>query len=96
MKIYLPHIHYTVTVRDFKKFKGGGFSGQAMTEKVDKNNCILWLPHPIKANGTLFHEVTHALQFICEARNMDFVQEQEHFGYIAQLITNKLLGLEYV
>lgn len=95
MKIYLPHIHYTISVRDIKKAKMDGFVGKAMTEKIDKNNCILWLPYPIKASGTVFHEIVHVLQFICESRHIDFVLEQEHLGYIAQYISNRLLGLEY-
>lgn len=77
---------------DAKKSK---YPVPASTEKIDKNTCILWLPHPIKANGTLFHEITHALQFICEARNIDFILEQEHMGYIAQFVTNEILGWKY-
>lgn len=83
-KIFLPHINYTVTVKEFKKLEGF-VPTKAYTEYIDSRNCILHLPKNIQGS-MLCHEIVHVLQFICKARNMEFTLESEHMGYISQYL----------
>jgi hypothetical protein len=41
----------------------------------------------------IFHEIVHALQYICERRGIDMEEEKEHMGYLASFLTEQLLGL---
>lgn len=97
MRIYLPHLHYTVHVKERESFKGKT-DFIAVCVRDDDRNSTIYIKKPIKkwAHGTLVHEVIHALQFICESRNIDFLQEQEHVGYLAQYIFNKITGHSYI
>lgn len=101
MKIYLPHINYTVTIKDIDKsskitklFKNKPFG---MAEQVDMNNAILYLPKKIHTyqHTTVGHEIIHVLQYIAEDRNMNFLLEHEHFAYLFSYIFNKILGYEF-
>ena len=57
MKIHLPHIGYTITVRDIKHYKAEGLPHAIeIAEKVDNNNAILWLKYPNVMNGILGRE----------------------------------------
>ena len=91
MKIYLPHIHYTVYVRTFKKAPDSVSSALAYTENIDNNSCAIYLGKKCHV-GDVAHELIHVLQFICLARNMDFRLEQEHMGYLMQYLMGRLLG----
>ena len=90
-EIYLPHINYTVRVRQFKKAPQQLPNARAYVESLDDHSCTLYIenkPHPCD----LAHEVVHVLQFIALSRNMDFKLEQEHFGYMMQYIMGQVLG----
>lgn len=100
MKIQIPHINYTVTIKDIaKKDTSNIFKNKptGIAEQVDKNNAIIYLPKEIKhyQHGIVGHEIIHILQFIAEDRNMNFVLEQEHFAYLFMYIFGKVLGYEY-
>ena len=94
MKIYLPHIHYTVHVKPFKKRVGVPEIALDYTERHDNNSCTVFLG---KRNmpGDIAHELVHVLQFICIARNMDFCTETEHMGYIMHFLMGKIMGHSY-
>lgn len=93
MKIYLPHIHYTVYVRRFKKHPSLSHA-LAYTERLDNNSAVLHLP-PRQTPGDLAHELIHVLRFICESRNMDFTLESEHMAYIMQYLMAQVLGYQW-
>lgn len=95
MKVYLPHINYTVYILTFKKPHKDLPQSKAYTEKgADGKSCAMYLPKKVTA-GTVAHEIIHVLRYICEARDMSFLLEEEHMAYIAQYLTNKALGYEY-
>lgn len=100
MKIYIPHIHYFVFIKDVKKSKGEikEFlkNNVACREIVDNNSSIIWIKFPIKNNvGSLAHEIIHVLQHISFVRGIDFIKEEEHFAYLMQFILNKATGYEF-
>lgn len=94
MKVYLPHINYTVHILKFKGTKELP-KALAYTKKgADGRSCAIYFPKK-PAPGTVAHEVVHVLRYICEAREMSFLLEEEHMAYIAQLLTNTALGYIY-
>lgn len=95
MKVYLPHINYTVFIKTFEKSPKELSSAKAYTAKgADGKSCVMYLPKKVTP-GTVVHEVVHVLRYICEDKNMSFLLEEEHMAYIAQYITNEALGYEY-
>lgn len=94
MKIYLPHINYTVHTRVFK-YHARVPNARAYVKRTDKNSCIIYLPKRTSSSD-LAHELIHVLQYICTDRDMDFVQEQEHMGYIMHYLMGRIRGYEWV
>jgi hypothetical protein len=94
MKIQIPHLAYTITLKDaYHKSMGNMPSCQ----KVDNGNCIIWMPKKIRKEvTTVAHEVVHAVQFICNSRDIDMVQEQEHIAYMVQYIMAKILNVKLI
>ncbi len=92
-KIYLPHINHTVHVRN-QKPRPDGLPSVAWTEKIDDWNTAIYLPK-ILMPPTVAHELIHVLQYISDAKGIDFVHEQEHFGYLMQYLLGKILGYEW-
>jgi len=90
MKIYLPHIHYTVYTKPLKAHPSLKYA-QAWTERTNRNTSTIYLPKKTN-DGDLAHELIHVLQFICEDRNMNFLLEQEHTAYIMQYLMGKIRG----
>ena len=63
----------------------------AWIHEVDRCHCVIYFkknPNPC----TVAHELTHALQHICEVRHMDFLEEREHMAYIMQYAMGRILG----
>lgn len=95
MKVYLPHINYTVHILKFKVAPKEMPNALAYTKKgANGSSCAMYFPKKV-APGTVTHEVVHVLRYICEARDMSFLLEEEHMAYIAQLLTNTALGYIY-
>ena len=95
MKIYLPHIHYTIYVKEFKKAPDGTNFKAYAVKGEDGNSCTIYLPKKPQP-GTVAHELTHALRYICVDRNMDFRSEEEHMAYIMNYAINRILGYSYL
>lgn len=94
MKIYLAHIHYTVNVRKFKDAPEEVPNALAYVRRLDENSCVVYLSG--KQNpGDVAHELTHVLQNICLARNIEFSLEREHMGYIMHYLMGKILGYQW-
>lgn len=98
MKIELPHIGYTVHIKDRRVSKRAASTMHAATERMSAHSATIYIPLPLKRQDepTLVHEIIHVLQYICESKHIDFVQEQEHMAYIANHIFNRALGYHYV
>ena len=94
MKIYIHHLVYTIHIKDkYHKHMGNLPS----CERMDNNNCILWLPKKIRREvTTVAHEVMHVLQYIAEARDINMTAEQEHMGYLMQYIMAKVLQIKLI
>jgi hypothetical protein len=97
MKIKINHLHYTVIIKDRRKFKDYPHM-LAVTQRDSKNQSTIYISLPLKKNlyGSLVHEITHILQFICRDRGIDFTDEMEHTAYIAHYIFNEATGYEYI
>lgn len=95
-KIYLPHIHYTVLVKEFIKPPVIIANAKAYVEHLEQGCCILYLQKGEKIMpGDLAHEIVHVLQFICEDMNMTFELEREHMAYLMQYIMGQVMGHHY-
>lgn len=97
MKIEIPHLGYTILVKDVSK---GKQDWKAWVHRDNNNQCTVFLDlknlkKPVYF-PTIAHEITHVLQFIALARDIDFMTEQEHFGYMTNYILNKILGYSYI
>ncbi len=89
MKILIPHLRYTVEVKDISKYKGKvDFLG--MVEDAGVTGCIMWLPFPIK-RAILVHELIHVLQDIYEKKEMVMEDEIEHTAYLMEWLYEEIL-----
>ncbi len=97
MKIYLPHINYTVHFYSGKDVLRifDDQEGKAWTAKGEKESIISVRKEKDAMAGVIAHEIIHVLQNIADDRGMDFVSETEHFGYLMQYILGKILGYEW-
>ena len=95
MKIYLPHLHYTIFVKVFTKKPPQLLHAKAYTEHTDSNTCTLFLEKKRESPGDVAHELIHVLQFICEDRDMIFTLEREHMAYLMHYLMGKILGYEW-
>ncbi len=93
MKIYLPHIKYTVYVKEFKTPPPQIANAQAWVRRDDMYSSTIFIKKGEKKNTpNIAHEVVHILQFICLDRNIDFCTETEHMGYLMQYFTGEIMG----
>lgn len=96
MKCYLPHIHYTVNIKQFKKAPDSIENALAYVERDDSNSCTVYIDKTKKLMpGDIAHELIHVLQFICLDRNMNFTLEEEHCAYIMHYLMGKIFGHTY-
>ena len=101
IKIKIPHLKYTVFILD--KSKAVGITKEylktrnACAVRVNNTTATVFIKMPVKQLQfpLLVHELVHVLQYIARDRDMDFIQEQEHFAYIMHYILNQVLGYEF-
>jgi len=81
-KIYIPHLNYTVHVKPINMARTPAriHTALAYVERIDNRLCEVHMPRN-DLPSSVAHELIHVLQYICEARHIDFVQEQEHMSY---------------
>lgn len=98
MKIYFPHIAYTVYVKDIKGLKERLPGATAQTDCINRSTSIIWLKYPIDRTSppTIAHEIIHVIRNILLDRNTRLKNENEHMAYIAQHIMGKVLNLVYI
>lgn len=95
--ISIPHLGYTVRVRDINRYKGEKPNkALAFVEPTGFNSCTIHLNLlKVVTPGCLAHELIHVLQFMCIDRNMDFVRETEHMAYLIHYLMGVILGYEW-
>ena len=99
--IKIPHLEYTVYLKDVKQAKGQIAESlkllQAGTTHESTKSSTIWIKLPITfmESPTLGHEIIHVLQNICRERNIDFILEEEHVAYLFHYIMNECLGYKY-
>lgn len=103
-KVIIPHLAYTIYLKDLRKpskvvkdaMKDSTFVYKACCEKGTHFSAIyMFLPIKESDIPTLCHELTHAMQNICESKGIDFIRERESIAYMYQYALNELLGYEY-
>lgn len=95
-KIYLPHIHYTLHIKQIGKLPEGLSYAYAYVKRNDKNSCTLYLDQKRKViHADVAHELIHVMQFICLDRNIDFCTETEHMGYIMHYLLAQLTNCSW-
>lgn len=92
MKIYLPHLNYTVYVRRFKKPPKEAPNALAYTKSDDMYSSTIFVSKKMRLQD-IAHELVHVLQFICVDKSMDFIQEQEHMAYIMGFLFKKIQAI---
>ncbi len=92
MKIELPHIWYTLIVKDIKSFPGTKL-GSACSRRDSEHQSTLFLQVPIKFGNidNMVHELNHVLRNLFEDRSMNFLEEREHAAYIMGYWTSEIL-----
>lgn len=97
IEIYLPHLHYTIYVRLNSTVFLNRQGSECACEGIDKSSLRLHFRSKPKPHNfpSVAHEVMHAVQWICQARAIDMVREEEHCAYIMQYILNQILGYKY-
>jgi len=91
--IRLPHLGYTVRIRGPKPHPDGKPSAAWIT-RDNADRCTIYLPNKLTP-GMVSHELVHALQYICEDRNMEFLTESEHTAYLMQYMMNRCFGYTF-
>lgn len=94
--INLPHLTYQVYFYTGKDIpKNCSNEGSIAWTVKGENSSAVCIREKIDAQPTLLaHEIMHVLQFLAHERNMDFLQEQEHFAYLMQFLLAEMLGVK--
>lgn len=96
--IEIPHLGYKVYFGVLtKEFTGRHEKSLMMAEDTNKNAATIIFkkkPTALEA-GTVAHEITHVLQYLCRRRNITMENETEHMGYLMQYIFNGIYDCEY-
>ena len=105
-KILIPHLGYTIFIEDISKapkdIKEDMSDAYAFVSRDNFNTSTMYFHKDILVKKvpyhlipTVFHETIHVLQNIALDRHIEFKLEKEHFGYLANYISNHILGVEY-
>lgn len=100
----IPHLRATVYFMDLSKLKGIPHKGSAYTCVIGETDDMhidigIFISNIKKAVNSIsympaiFHEITHAIQILCEQRNMTIETESEHTAMLASYMAEKLLDL---
>ena len=103
--ICLPHLDYTVYVKDLSELKLINESGVeeqiatgGYTTKIDHSSCAIFFEDiknsskNIVAIPYLAHEVMHVIQLLCERSQMKVEEEKEHTAYLMHYILNQIIN----
>jgi len=94
--IIIPHLGYTVKIRPFKNAPEEMPNALAFVKSETPHTCTLYLDFSKHMEaGDIAHELVHVLQFLCLHRNIDFVTETEHMGYLMGWMMGVIFNREY-
>ena len=96
-EIKIPHLKYTIQVRDLSELKGVKKKGGGYTAIVDENTACIFIEDlketvkHIENIPHIAHEVMHVIQIICENFGMSIENEQEHTAYLMFYILEEII-----
>lgn len=95
--IEIPHLGFTVYVKDLSELEGVEKKGSGFTAQFGEDNAVIFL-EDVKKNvkniayfPTIAHEVMHVIQMLCEKYQMKAENEMEHLAYLMHYILRKIL-----
>lgn len=101
-EVAFPHLRASIKFFDLSKLKGVPIIGSGYTTIMskDENGSIevgVFLQDIVKnikkveCMPYIFHEITHAVQYICKERGMDMEEEMEGTAYMIHYLGEQLL-----
>lgn len=96
MKLYIPHLNYLVNVKKVPAEKPV-YNAVSWVQWVKDGEVDVYIKTPVtKTDSSLLaHELIHVLQNIAEDRNIDFLKEGEHMGYLMQWLHGEIMGSKW-
>lgn len=98
--ISIPHLFFTVYLKDMSELKGIEKKGAAYTCQLgEEDAAVIFVDNieeflKVKENISIIsHEIIHVLQMICEIYDMDFRQESEHMAYLMTYLLVEIFNL---
>lgn len=94
-EIVISHLNYKIIYGvSPKEFIGAQAKSIMFAEDTNKNcAAVIFRKKPTQIEmSTVAHEVMHALQYMCQRRNIKMEVELEHMGYLMQYILNEIYG----
>lgn len=101
--VELPFLRATVHFLDMSKLQGIDIKGSGYTTVMNENPenggisiAIFYEKIEETVRGIhhmpmVFHEITHAMQFICRSRNINMTEETEMVAYLLGYLAEELL-----
>lgn len=101
--VEFPHLRVKVKFFDMSKLKGVPIQGAGYTTLMSKDEMhnieigvffedIEKNIKKLEATPYIFHEIIHALQYICENLGMDMEAEKESVAYMGHYLAEQLLS----
>ena len=101
-EVKFPHLRASVKFFDLSKLQGVEIKGAGYTTLMsqDENGNLevgVFLQDirknvkKIACMPYIFHEITHAVQYICKERDMDMEEEMESVAYMVHYLGEQLL-----
>ena len=95
-KIFIPHLKYTVYVKDLSELKGVEIKGSGYTCVFEDFSACIFLEDVKnvcwKENIPIIaHEAMHVIQIICEKFGMKVENEQEHTAFLLMFLIEEII-----
>lgn len=98
-KIEIPHLHFTVYLKDITELKGVEIKGGACTVPLGDRGVVIFVEDieetlsVIENMVMIAHEIIHVIQIICEIYGMNIEEEKEHTAYLMSYILQQTFDL---
>lgn len=103
-EVEFAHLRVKVKFCDLSKLKGVPIQGSGYTTLLSHDELanlevgvfiqdIETSVKSLECMPTLFHEITHAVQYICEQRGIDMELEKESVAYMVHYLGETVMGL---
>lgn len=101
-EVSFPHLRATVKFFDLSKLQGVPIKGAGYTTLMtqDENGCLevgVFLEEiernikKLHCTPYVYHEITHAVQYICQERGIEMQNEMESVAYMVHYLGEQLL-----